>query len=95
MSNWTNTLEMLSEMTEYNDHTGALVLGCEKLKTLPNGNELDSLYDELVSLEYLRDNNSWLFNLFYDYKYELYQKLMKFAKDNLTPNDYDSFYSCY
>lgn len=86
-------LRELAEMTEYNDHSGALVLASE---ILDDGAERpSSLTIKLRTFQFMHNQQGSISATQASVRYALSQEVFEKAKIDFDPETYKQFYKCF
>jgi len=79
------TIEKIRKMTKRNDHNNAYIEGCKMIGARQLGKKFE-LVEGLNRLE------GHLPHQLSEYRYSLYQDMMKAAERSLSPDEYKEFY---
>lgn len=86
-------LRELAEMTEYNNHSGALSLAAD---ILDDGSERPSkLTIQLRTIEFVHDQQGYITLEQSQVRYALSQQLFEKAKIDFDPETFKKFYNCF
>lgn len=83
----------IADMTEYNDHAGALVAGSELLDKM--GKNRKGLTDIFKSIQAIQKFEGELPSGISSYRYEKYNNLKTIAEKILTPEQFTAFHNAY
>jgi hypothetical protein len=81
-------IEKLKRLTDDNNHSEALILGAKSLG-------LSHVVKKLELVKALQDLEGHLPHGLSDYRYGLYNEVMKHAKQTLSPEEYEEFHGCF
>ncbi len=82
------TIQKIRKMTDRNDHTKAYIEGCKMIGARQLGKKFE-LLEQLQKLE------GHLPGPLSQYRYSLYQDMMKEAERSLDPEEYKEFYGSF
>lgn len=86
--NFYDKINTIKTLTDYNDHTGAYILGAELLGA-------NVLAEKFRLMEKMRDLENGMDSAMSDFQYALYQELMSNAKKQLSQDKYNTFYGSF
>lgn len=88
MNNFDKKVAEIAELTGYNDHTEALILGATLLGE-------DDIVEVVEKIKYNRDRIGYLSMEDYDKTSKQYKLMMVVAQETLTKENYKKFYQAF
>lgn len=86
--NFEDTIKQIQELTEYNDHTSAYILGAKLVGA-------NVLTEKLKLFKKMRDLSGYLDDAMSKFQYALYKELIALASDQLSEKQYNEFYNSF